>query len=52
MELQDKIIVVTGAANGIGQALARRFSAERARQIVAVDLDHVQRVHLFCFQFF
>lgn len=39
MELQDKIIVVTGAASGIGKALARRFSAERARQIVAVDLD-------------
>jgi len=39
MELQDKIVVVTGAASGIGEALARRFSAERARQIVAVDLD-------------
>jgi NAD(P)-dependent dehydrogenase (short-subunit alcohol dehydrogenase family) len=39
MELQDKIIVVTGAASGIGKALATRFKAQGARQIVCVDLD-------------
>ena len=39
MEVKDKIIVVTGAASGIGQALARRFAAEGARSVVSVDLN-------------
>ena len=39
MEVRDKIIVVTGAASGIGKALASRFRAEGARQIVCVDLN-------------
>ena len=39
MEIRDKVIVVTGAASGIGKALAVRFHAEGARQIVSVDLD-------------
>jgi NAD(P)-dependent dehydrogenase (short-subunit alcohol dehydrogenase family) len=30
MELKDKIIVVTGAASGIGRAMAIRFKAEGA----------------------
>ncbi|TMD76479.1 MAG: dehydrogenase, partial [Chloroflexi bacterium] len=29
MELTGKVIVVTGAARGIGRALARRFAADR-----------------------
>lgn len=36
---KDKIIVVTGAANGIGAGLVRAFHAEGAKHIVAVDLD-------------
>jgi len=39
MEIKDKIIVVTGGASGIGKALATRFKAEGAKQIVAVDLN-------------
>jgi NAD(P)-dependent dehydrogenase (short-subunit alcohol dehydrogenase family) len=39
MEVKDKIIVVTGAASGIGKALASRFKREGAKQIVAVDLN-------------
>jgi NAD(P)-dependent dehydrogenase (short-subunit alcohol dehydrogenase family) len=39
MELRNKVAVVTGGANGIGAALARRFAAEGARAIVVVDLD-------------
>lgn len=39
MEIEGKIIVVTGAASGIGKALAARFKAEGAQQIVAVDLN-------------
>ena len=37
MELKDKIIVVTGAASGIGRALAQRFAAEGAKAVVCVD---------------
>jgi NAD(P)-dependent dehydrogenase (short-subunit alcohol dehydrogenase family) len=36
MELEGRHVVVTGAANGIGRALARRFHAEGAR-VVASD---------------
>jgi NAD(P)-dependent dehydrogenase (short-subunit alcohol dehydrogenase family) len=39
MELEGKIVVVTGAASGIGKALARRFKAEGAAEVVAVDLN-------------
>lgn len=39
MELSDKVVVVTGAGNGIGRAMARRFAAEGARAVVVADLD-------------
>jgi NAD(P)-dependent dehydrogenase (short-subunit alcohol dehydrogenase family) len=39
LELADKIIVITGAGSGIGRALAIRFKAEGAKQIVAVDIN-------------
>ena len=39
MQLSGKIIVVTGAASGIGAALARRFKAEGAKAIVCADRD-------------
>lgn len=39
MELRDKTIVVTGAANGIGRALCTAFSAQGAGAIVCVDRD-------------
>ena len=39
MELKDKIIVVTGGASGIGRAMAIRFKAEGAKQVVAVDIN-------------
>ena len=37
MILLDKVCVITGAAGGIGAALARRFSQEGARGIVVAD---------------
>jgi NAD(P)-dependent dehydrogenase (short-subunit alcohol dehydrogenase family) len=39
MNLQDRHVVVTGAASGIGRAMALRFAAEGARGIVVADLD-------------
>ena len=39
MDLKDKIIVVTGAASGIGRAIAQRFHAEGATLVVCADRD-------------
>jgi NAD(P)-dependent dehydrogenase (short-subunit alcohol dehydrogenase family) len=39
MHPRDKVIVITGGANGIGLALARRFKHEGARHITVADLD-------------
>src|SRR4051794_41465300 len=38
MKLADKVVVVTGAAGGIGRALATRFEAEGAAAVVRSDL--------------
>ena len=44
---QDKVVVVTGAGSGIGEAVARRFSAEGAAVVLAgrtkAKLDAVAR---------
>jgi NAD(P)-dependent dehydrogenase (short-subunit alcohol dehydrogenase family) len=38
VNVSGKVVIVTGAANGIGLALARRFEAEGARAVVSADL--------------
>ncbi len=39
MELQDRVVVITGAGSGIGEALAKAAHVEGARHIVVADLD-------------
>jgi NAD(P)-dependent dehydrogenase (short-subunit alcohol dehydrogenase family) len=39
MNVKDKVVVVTGAASGIGKALAQRFRQEGAAGLVLADLD-------------
>src|SRR5690606_41590262 len=39
MDLHDKVIVITGAARGIGEAMARRFARERPAGLVVSDID-------------
>jgi NAD(P)-dependent dehydrogenase (short-subunit alcohol dehydrogenase family) len=42
MQIKDKVVVVTGGANGIGRALCLRFAAEGARAVVVADVDGVE----------
>lgn len=39
MDVREKIVVVTGGANGIGRALCRRFAAEGAARVIVSDVD-------------
>jgi NAD(P)-dependent dehydrogenase (short-subunit alcohol dehydrogenase family) len=39
MDVADKVVVVTGGANGIGRAMALRFHREKAAAVVIADLD-------------
>jgi NAD(P)-dependent dehydrogenase (short-subunit alcohol dehydrogenase family) len=38
MKLNEKVVVVTGAGNGIGEAFARRFTSEGAK-VVVTDIE-------------
>src|SRR5438067_9606989 len=39
MELSNRVIVGTGAARGIGRALARRFASESPKAVIVADID-------------
>ena len=39
MELRDKLVVITGAASGIGRAMAIRFAKENAKTVICADID-------------
>ena len=46
MDLTGKVVLVTGGANGIGEALVRRFVAEGVRGIAIVDRDAKRSLEL------
>jgi NAD(P)-dependent dehydrogenase (short-subunit alcohol dehydrogenase family) len=39
MDVRDKVVVITGAARGIGAALATRFAADGAAGVIVSDVD-------------
>ena len=39
MDLAGRVIVITGAASGIGRAMALRFAKEAPAHLVCVDID-------------
>jgi NAD(P)-dependent dehydrogenase (short-subunit alcohol dehydrogenase family) len=46
MKLTDKIIVVTGGAQGIGAALCARFAQEGAKAVIVADLNATAAVEV------
>jgi NAD(P)-dependent dehydrogenase (short-subunit alcohol dehydrogenase family) len=42
VELQDRVVVITGAGSGIGEALARAAHREGARHVVVADLNKAE----------
>ena len=39
MEIENKVIVITGGSGGIGQAMAQRFVDENAKVVVLLDIN-------------
>ena len=39
MEIENKLIVVTGGSGGIGQALVERFVHEKAKFVIVIDIN-------------
>jgi NAD(P)-dependent dehydrogenase (short-subunit alcohol dehydrogenase family) len=39
MQIQGKVVIVTGGANGIGRALCLKFAAAGAKAVVVADVD-------------
>jgi NAD(P)-dependent dehydrogenase (short-subunit alcohol dehydrogenase family) len=39
MQIQGKVVIVTGGSNGIGRALCHKFAAAGAKAVVIADID-------------
>ena len=49
MEIKDKVIVITGAAQGLGKAFARDLAARKARLALAdINLEQLEQVRGAC----
>ena len=46
MQIQGKVVVVTGGANGIGRALCHRFAKDGAKAVVVSDIDKDQGIQV------
>lgn len=46
MDIQGRTVVVTGGANGIGEALARRFGSDGAAFVLVADRDLAKAEHV------
>lgn len=44
MDPKDKVVAVTGAASGIGRALALEFARQQAAHVAVLDLNHSELV--------
>jgi len=46
MHVKDKVVVVTGGASGIGEALCRRFAQAGAKGVVVADVNEAGATHV------
>src|SRR6266852_1636709 len=44
MQIQGKVVIVTGGSNGIGRALCHQFAKEGAKAVVVSDIDQDQGI--------
>ena len=51
MNIHNKNIVITGAANGIGYALAKRINKESPKSISLIDISENFLMNLFIFKY-
>ena len=51
MDIKDKVVIVTGASSGIGEATARQFGREGAKVVLAARrVDLLEQVATECRQ--
>ena len=48
MELTGRVIVVTGAARGIGRALAKRLASEQPEALIVADIEDNNQTERGC----
>ena len=46
MEVENKRVIITGSANGIGSSLSRAFKERNVESMILVDLDELNNTKL------